>query len=138
MVDLDKLRDITLEPGERLVILVMNTNDLLILSTDSARTEVDAFEKLLAINHSKLLLEHRWINTWACTSPAIARIAFWLSTDADMYTTTSTRWVTIPNPLPPSLLPLTPISSTVKKIVPPKSTSTYAPKCGLPMANSST
>jgi hypothetical protein len=76
MVDLDKLRDITLEPGERLVILVINTNDLLILSTDSARTEVDAFEKLLAINHSKLLHEHRWINTWACTSPTIARIAF--------------------------------------------------------------
>ncbi len=47
MVDLDKLRDITLEPGERLVILVMNTDDLLILYTDSARTEVDAFEKLL-------------------------------------------------------------------------------------------
>jgi hypothetical protein len=47
MVDLEKLRDITLEPGERLIILVMNTDDLLILYTDSARTEVDAFEKLL-------------------------------------------------------------------------------------------
>jgi hypothetical protein len=47
MVDLDKLRDITLEPRERLVILVMNTDDLLILNTDSARAEVDAFEKLL-------------------------------------------------------------------------------------------
>jgi hypothetical protein len=47
MVDLEKLRDITLEPGERLIILVMNTDDLLILYTDSARNEVDAFEKLL-------------------------------------------------------------------------------------------
>jgi hypothetical protein len=47
IVDLDKLRDITLEPGERLVILVMNTDDLLILYTDSARDEVDAFEKVL-------------------------------------------------------------------------------------------
>jgi hypothetical protein len=47
LVDLDKLRNITLEPGERLVILVMNTDDLLILYTDKARLEVDAFEKLL-------------------------------------------------------------------------------------------
>jgi hypothetical protein len=47
MVDLDKLRDITLEPGERLIILVMNTDDLLILYTDSARDEVDTFEKVL-------------------------------------------------------------------------------------------
>ena len=47
MVDLDKPCDITLEPGERLIILVMNTDDFLILYTDTARTEVDAFEKLL-------------------------------------------------------------------------------------------
>ena len=47
MVDLDTLRDITLEPGERLIILVMNTDDLLILYTDSALHEVDALEKLL-------------------------------------------------------------------------------------------
>ena len=47
IVDLDKLRDITLEPGERLVILVMNTDDLLILYADSARDEVDTFEKVL-------------------------------------------------------------------------------------------
>jgi hypothetical protein len=48
MVDLDKLRDITLEPGERLIILVMNTDDLLILYTDSARHEVDTLEKVLS------------------------------------------------------------------------------------------
>ena len=46
-VDLDKLRDITLEPGERLIILAMNTDDLLLLYTDSARVLVDDFETLL-------------------------------------------------------------------------------------------
>jgi hypothetical protein len=49
-VDLDELRDITLEPGERLVILVMNTDDLLVLYTDSARAIVDDFESLLNLS----------------------------------------------------------------------------------------
>ena len=49
-VDLDELRDITLEPGERLVILVMNTDDLLVLYTDSARAIVNDFESLLNLS----------------------------------------------------------------------------------------
>ena len=49
-VDLDDLRNITLEPGERLIILVMNTDDLLILYTDSARATVDDFEALLNLS----------------------------------------------------------------------------------------
>ena len=46
-INLDTLRGITLEPGEELIILVMNTDDLLILYTDSATTKVDDFEKLI-------------------------------------------------------------------------------------------
>ena len=43
-VDLDKLEGVTLEPGEKLVILVMNTDDLLILYTDNALSLVDDLE----------------------------------------------------------------------------------------------
>ena len=46
-VNLDTLRGITLEPDEELIILVMNTDDLLILYTDSATKRVDDFEKLI-------------------------------------------------------------------------------------------
>ena len=49
-VDLDTLRDITLEPGEKLIILVMNTDDLLVLYTDSALKLVDNFEALLNLS----------------------------------------------------------------------------------------
>ena len=46
-VDLDELRGITLEPDEELIILVMNTDDLLILYTDSALQRVNDFEQLV-------------------------------------------------------------------------------------------
>jgi len=46
-VNLDTLRGITLEPDEKLIILVMNTDDLLILYSDSAIADVDAFEALI-------------------------------------------------------------------------------------------
>ena len=46
-VDLEDLRGISLEPDEELIILVMNTDDLLILYTDSALARVDALEKLI-------------------------------------------------------------------------------------------
>ena len=36
-IDLDKLRGLTLEPNEKLIILCMNTDDMLIAYTDSAR-----------------------------------------------------------------------------------------------------
>jgi hypothetical protein len=43
-IDLDTLRGVTLEPGEKLIILVMNTDDMLIMYTANARTLVDDFE----------------------------------------------------------------------------------------------
>ena len=46
-VDLDTLRGINLEPDEKLIILVMNTDDLLILYTESATSQVDDFEHLI-------------------------------------------------------------------------------------------
>ena len=46
-LDLSLARDIQLEPGERLVILIMNTDDLLVLYNESARSIVDDFEKHL-------------------------------------------------------------------------------------------
>ena len=46
-IDLDELRGLTLEPDEELIILVMNTDDLLILYTDSARHSVDNLESLI-------------------------------------------------------------------------------------------
>ena len=49
-VNLDTLRGITLEPHEELIILVMNTDDLLILYTDSATTQVDELEKLINVS----------------------------------------------------------------------------------------
>jgi hypothetical protein len=137
MVDLEKLRDITLEPGERLIILVMNTDDLLILYTDSARTEIDAFEKLL--NQSFEATPRAPVDQYLGMHVTRNRAQRLLALDGRRHViTTSTRWATIPHPLPPSLLPLTPISSTVKRIVPPKLTSTSAPKYGPPMVNSST
>ena len=46
-VDLTTLRGISLEPDEKLIILVMNTDDLLILYTESATSQVDDFERLI-------------------------------------------------------------------------------------------
>ena len=46
-IDLDELRGLTLEPNEELIILVMNTDDLLMLYTDSARHSVDDLESLI-------------------------------------------------------------------------------------------
>ena len=46
-IDLDELRGLTLEPNEELIILVMNTDDLLMLYTDSARRSVDDLESLI-------------------------------------------------------------------------------------------
>ena len=46
-VDLKVLRGINLEPDEKLIILVMNTDDLLILYTESATPQVDDFERLI-------------------------------------------------------------------------------------------
>lgn len=46
-IDLDKLRGLTLEPNEKLIILCMNTDDMLIAYTDSARHLVDEFERSL-------------------------------------------------------------------------------------------
>jgi hypothetical protein len=44
-IDLNKLRSVTLEPGEKLVIMVMNTDDSLILYTDNSLSLVDALEE---------------------------------------------------------------------------------------------
>jgi hypothetical protein len=46
-IDLDKLRGLILEPNEKLIILCMNTDDMLIAYTDSARHLVDEFERAL-------------------------------------------------------------------------------------------
>ena len=51
-IDLDKLRGITLEPNEKLIILCMNTDDMLISYTDSARHLVDDFERSLNSSYS--------------------------------------------------------------------------------------
>ena len=49
-VNLEELRGIKLEPDEELTILVMNTDDLLILYTDSARHSVDDLEALINVS----------------------------------------------------------------------------------------
>ena len=51
-IDLDKLRGITLEPDEKLIILCMNTDDMLISYTDSARHLVDEFERSLNASYA--------------------------------------------------------------------------------------
>ena len=51
-IDLDKLRGITLEPEEKLIILCMNTDDMLISYTDSARHLVDEFERSLNASYA--------------------------------------------------------------------------------------
>ena len=50
-VDLNEPRGIKLEPEERLIILVMNTDDMLIAYTDSAREMVDEFERTLNLSY---------------------------------------------------------------------------------------
>jgi hypothetical protein len=45
-IDLDKLRGLALEPNGILIILCMNTDDMLIVYTDSARHLVDEFRAL--------------------------------------------------------------------------------------------
>ena len=51
-IDLDKLRGITLESDEKLIILCMNTDDMLISYTDSARHLVDDFERSLNASYA--------------------------------------------------------------------------------------
>ena len=48
--NLDDLRGIQLDPDEKIIILVMNTDDMLISYSDNARSLVDAFE--LELNQS--------------------------------------------------------------------------------------
>ena len=43
-INLDKADGIKLQPSEKLVIIVMNTDDLLIMYTKNAKAHVDAFE----------------------------------------------------------------------------------------------
>jgi hypothetical protein len=51
-IDLDKLRGITLESDEKMIILCMNTDDMLISYTDSARHLVDDFERSLNASYA--------------------------------------------------------------------------------------
>ena len=51
-IDLDKLRGITLEPDEKLIILCMNTDDMMISYTDNARHLVDEFERSLNASYA--------------------------------------------------------------------------------------
>ena len=46
-VDLDIERGISLEEGEKLVIIVMNTDNMLIAYTKNAKSFVDDFERIL-------------------------------------------------------------------------------------------
>ena len=50
-IDLDNLRGLTLEPNEKLIILCMNTDDMLIAYTDSARHLVE-FERSLNASYT--------------------------------------------------------------------------------------
>ena len=50
-VDLDTLRGLTLEPNEKLIILCMNTDDMLISYTENARHLVDEFERTLNLSY---------------------------------------------------------------------------------------
>ena len=43
-INLDQVRGLTLEPDEELIILVMDTDDLLLLYTDAARHSSDDLE----------------------------------------------------------------------------------------------
>ena len=54
LIDPDKLRGITLEPDEKLIILCMNTDDMLISYTDSARHLVDEFERSLNASYAAI------------------------------------------------------------------------------------
>jgi hypothetical protein len=51
-IDLDNLRGLTLEPNEKFIILCMNTDDMLITYTDSARHLVDEFERSLNASYT--------------------------------------------------------------------------------------
>ena len=51
-INLDQLRGITLEPDEKLIILCMNTDDMLISYTESARPLVDEFERSLNASYA--------------------------------------------------------------------------------------
>ena len=44
-INLDRAEGIKLDPKEKLIIIVMNTDDLLIMYTKNARTHVDEFEQ---------------------------------------------------------------------------------------------
>ena len=50
-VDLDTLRGLTLEPNEKLIILCMNTDGMLISYTENARHLVDEFERTLNLSY---------------------------------------------------------------------------------------
>jgi hypothetical protein len=60
-INLDKLQHITLEPDEKLIILCMNTDDMMISYTDNVRHLVDEFERSLN-------------DSYACTPCVTSRI----------------------------------------------------------------
>jgi hypothetical protein len=66
-VDLDVERGITLEEGEKLTIIVMNTDDMLIAYSKNAKSFVDNFEQILNESFEATLRE-RPSTTWACIS----------------------------------------------------------------------
>ena len=69
-INLDKADSIKLQPSEKLVIIVMNTDDLLIMYTKNAKEHVDAFESR-SIPFSRPHLDSLWSNTCLLyTSPS--------------------------------------------------------------------
>ena len=50
-VDLDTFRGFTLEPNEKLIILCINTDDMLISYTENARHLVDEFDRTLNVSY---------------------------------------------------------------------------------------
>jgi len=46
-IKLDELRGLEIEKNEKIIIMIMNTDDMLIAYSDNARDLVDSFEKKL-------------------------------------------------------------------------------------------
>ena len=92
-INLDKADGIKLQPSEKLVIIVMNTDDLLIMYTQNAKAHVDSNPR--SIPFSRQHHDSPRNSTSACTSLATAPRASFPSASMPAVTSTTTSQISV-------------------------------------------
>ena len=73
-INLDELRGLKIEKNTKIIIMIMNTDDMLIAYSDNARNLVDSFDKKFNLLRRHHVLRLNII--WVCTYFTISKRAF--------------------------------------------------------------